>query len=229
MTAIDALNAGLVKEALAMAFAGVRNDPDDGGARSLLTQLLCVVGDWSSAASQATVLAKESPAYGPSSAAWRWLIHLEQRRLPAASVGDGQEAANLRVRVNGAEWQGVEDVHPAYRGVFEVFVPDGRMWVEWNQVVRWVAPAPSRVCDLVWLPGELTLRDGFQGRAYAAVRYPGSALDPDPVVQLARTTRWVDLPTGGENVVGGRLLRASGTEGEASIPEIRELEVLHGA
>lgn len=138
----------------------------------------------------------------------------EEARRPVAGIRNGNAFDDLR------------DCDDLFASVFEVLTSTGKYyWVPMARVTRVAARKPERPIDLLWLPVEMTVRDGPDGVVYLPTVYGNTrATDPAPLL-LGRETDWDESPAG---VVRGRGLRLF-LAGEQDLSPMQLGEITMGA
>ena len=146
--------------------------------------------------------------------------------LAAAGRGEHESAAELVAeaidaqpeltgRVNGEPLGSLRDMDDQLGSVLEVFAGGRYLWLPLEHIARLKAAPPRHLLDLLWLPAELTDRDGATSIVHLPVLYEGSSRgDGDPRCATGRVTEW--YATGGEleRGRGQRLLGWSTPAGE---------------
>ena len=108
-------------------------------------------------------------------------------------------------RMGDAPFADFRDLDDMFAGVFEVLTSTGKYyWVPVANVTRLVPRKPERPIDLLWLPVEMTVRDGPDGVVYLPTVYGGGSADDEDALRLGRATDWDDTV---EGAVRGRGLR----------------------
>ncbi len=97
---------------------------------------------------------------------------------------------------NGTKIEWIADSDPRFGPCFEAFV--GGRWglVAFESVRELKSEGPEDLRDRVWLPMELTLKDGAAFSGFLPVLYPGSETHSEVGIKLGRTTEWTDEPSG---------------------------------
>ncbi|MBL9009725.1 MAG: virulence protein SciE type [Alphaproteobacteria bacterium] len=143
--------------------------------------------------------------------------------IAAEARGDAATAASLRTsafdgapdtpgEADGTAFTFLADADARFGPSLEVIL-DGRYGlVPFESVTELTCDGVTDLRDLVFLPARLTLRTGQAGNVFLPARYPGAAVDEDPLVKLARKTEWVDHGDLGNAGRGQHLLDADGAE-----------------
>ncbi|MCA8977196.1 MAG: SciE type virulence protein [Planctomycetes bacterium] len=151
------------------------------------------------------VLSDPTPVVRDSLAAFAMLRSGDSAR--AAELLQGVEAARgpLQGRMAGTAFDGMRDLDDLFQGVFEVLTSTGMYyWVPIENVIRLLPRRPERPIDLLWLPVEMSVRDGPDGVVYLPSVYGSTDAADSDAIRLGRETDWDESP---EGVVRGRGLR----------------------
>jgi type VI secretion system protein ImpE len=142
-----------------------------------------------------------------------------RRRLEAvaaARAGDAARTAELLQaveagrgtvpgRMGGETFDDLRDLDDQFAGVFEVLTSTGKYyWVPTASVTRFAPRRPERPIDLLWLPVEMTVRDGPEGVVYMPTIYGDTGAADGDAQLLGRATDWIE---GANGVVRGHGLR----------------------
>jgi type VI secretion system protein ImpE len=152
----------------------------------------------------------------------QWMAFLlESLRL----VGEAQygQAIELRHQAfeSAAESSGTIDEQPfgwiadadsRLGPVMEVILNGRYFWVPFLQIRAIAVTAVTDLRDLVWLPAHFTWVNGGEAFGLVPTRYPGSENAPDPAIQLARKTEWIELADGIAKGSGQRMLATDQNE-----------------
>jgi type VI secretion system protein ImpE len=145
-----------------------------------------------------------------------WLAMLAQA-LKLDGGGDASAARELRERgrqqaaarpgtIGGTEaFAWLMDADPRLGPALEVVVEGQYRWLPLDGLEELRAEPPKAMRDLVWQPVALRLAGGNEFAAFVPTRYPGSELDDDDAIRLAKETRWIDKD-GEQWGLGQRLL-----------------------
>lgn len=133
-----------------------------------------------------------------------------------------EETPNLTGLVDGQPFDGFRDCDDLLAPVLEVILLRDYIWVPWEQVREIEFTPPTRLRDVMWLPGKMTMIDGQSRRAFFPSMYVGSDATSDAEVRVGRATIWDELPGGIVRGLGARILLA-GDEGKSMI-HIRQIE-----
>jgi len=135
--------------------------------------------------------------------------------LAALSRGEGREAEALRDKAfdEATETPGhwgetafkrISDSDSRFGPAFEAIVAGRWGLIGFDEISSIRSEGPRDLRDIVWLPVEMTFRDGQSAAALMPARYPGTEAADDDAVRLARSTLWRDGALGGEGI-GQRL------------------------
>lgn len=125
--------------------------------------------------------------------------------------------------LNGAAIDWIADADPRFGPCFEALI--GGRWglMPFEAVESIKTDGPQDLRDLVWLQATITLTSGSVAAALLPARYPGSERDPDPEVQLARTTVWRETPIG--EIGCGQKLWSTSAGDEVGLLSLRDLSL----
>src|SRR5579859_1563782 len=87
MSAGEHFKAGRLRDAIAAQTQEVRQNPNDGGRRSFLAELLCFAGDWSRADTQLDAIPKPDADMALAVGQFRHLLRAEQVRQEFFTAG----------------------------------------------------------------------------------------------------------------------------------------------
>jgi type VI secretion system protein ImpE len=154
--------------------------------------------------------------------------------VKALAQGRPQEAASLRERafdaapvvsgeINDEPFEWIADADMRLGPVLEVVVNGRYFWMPFGAVSVLRAEPPADLRDAVWMPANLTLRNGGECVALIPTRYAGTVASGDVAAMLARATRWNDA--GNETYVGvGQRLLAT-DRGDVALMDLRSLRM----
>jgi len=160
-----------------------------------------------------------------------WLALLIQS-LTLLGSGQPAQASQLRAdafeqapasngSLNGTAFSWIADADSRLGPVMEVLLNGIYYWVPFNRISAVGIEPPADIRDLIWLPAHFTWTNGGEADGLIPVRYPGSESDPDPAIQLARRTRWIQLEEDTFLGSGQRILATDSAE--LGLLEVREL------
>lgn len=139
-----------------------------------------------------------------------WLAMLFQA-LKLDAQGKHAEAAPLRAQaleqaeasagsIDGQAFEWIADADPRFGPCLEIVLEGGYAWVPFSRIKQLLFDPPTDLRDKVWLPAQVTWRNGGQAVGFVPARYPGSEKAGDDDFTLARKTDWIaetdDLQTG---------------------------------
>lgn len=156
-----------------------------------------------------------------------WVAQLI-KALQLDGQGHGEAAQQLREQafeaapavageLNGEAFAWCADVDPRLGPILELIVNGRYVWLPMDNLASLRCEAPSDLRDLVWLPAELTLRNGGSTVALIPSRYPDTLGCGDDAALLARKVDWLD----NGYPIGQRLLATD--NGEVGLFELRSL------
>jgi type VI secretion system protein ImpE len=122
----------------------------------------------------------------------------------AAAPGRGAEAGALRSEameqaraipgaVDGHRFEWIADADSRLGPVCEAVIDGRYYWVPFERLRSVTLEAPADLRDVVWMPAHLGLVNGGDTAALIPARYPGSELDKDGLIRLARKTEWDEM------------------------------------
>lgn len=182
------------------------------------------------AARAAVFAGRQSPVVVGEPEAWLALL-LQALKLDA--LGKHAEAAPLRAQaleqaatsagsVDGKPFEWLADADPRFGPCLEVVLESGYAWVPFARIQQLQFDAPTDLRDKVWMPAQITWRNGGQAVGFVPARYPGSEQFGDDDLTLGRKTDWV--PLGGDAYAGrGQRMLASDVD-EYPLLDVRLLE-----
>jgi type VI secretion system protein ImpE len=133
-----------------------------------------------------------------------------------------QDAAARSGTINTDAFAWIMDADPRLGPTLEVIVEGQYRWLPLEGLEELRAEAPKAMRDLVWQPVALRLAGGSELAAFVPTRYPGSELEEDDAVRLAKETRWVEKD-GEQWGFGQRLLATDG--GDHAFLDVRALRL----
>lgn len=178
--------------------------------------------------------AKEPLVFGQPQ---EWVALLIQA-LQALARGEAAAAADLRGRafeaaeatpgevISGendpAPFDWVADADMRLGPVLEVVVNGRYFWMPFNVIATLRLDPPEDLRDAVWMPANLTLRNGGEFVALIPTRYAGTTERGTDAQKLSRATSWEDA--GAETWVGlgQRLLTTQ--DGDIAVMDLRSLQ-----
>ncbi|MCY1263697.1 ImpE protein [compost metagenome] len=132
-----------------------------------------------------------------------------------------EAAPAIAGRINGEPFGWCADADPRLGPVLEVIINGRYAWLPMAHVASLRCEAPEDLRDLVWMPAELTLRNGGATVALIPSRYPDTLAAGDDAALLGRRIDWLEngVP------IGQRLFATD--KGETALFELRSLEFDH--
>lgn len=161
----------------------------------------------------------------------RWLALLIEAVRVAAGAGPSagsslreeafEQAPATAGSLNGEPFDWLADADPRLGPVLEACLNGAYYWIPIHRLQRVEIEAPSDLRDMVWTPATLEWSNGGRTVALIPTRYPGSEVDADGLIRLARKTEWREA---GPEVFLGAGQRVLATDaGEYPLLEIREI------
>lgn len=161
-----------------------------------------------------------------------WLAPLIQA-LKLDAEGHAEAAQRLREQafdaapaiageLNDEPFAWCADADPRLGPVLELIVNGRYVWLPMENIASLSCEAPSDLRDLVWMPAELTLRNGGSTVALIPSRYPDTVELGDDAARLARKVDWLDSGV----PIGQRLFATD--RGETALFDLRSLRFAAG-
>lgn len=107
--------------------------------------------------------------------------------------------------------------------VLELILNGRYYWAPFQQICAIKITEATDLRDLVWLPAHFTWINGGEAFGLIPTRYPGSETAPDPALQLARKTEWIELAPGVVKGSGQRMLATD--QNEYPLLDIRSINI----
>jgi type VI secretion system protein ImpE len=124
----------------------------------------------------------------------------------AALLALADEAVpEVKGTLNGNAFEGLRDCDDLFGPVLEVMAHGEYFWLPVEQVESLSACAPKFPRDLLWLPANLSVREGPAGEVFLPVLYLGSHEHSDEQIKLGRGTDWNHSEGGPARGMGTRL------------------------
>jgi len=163
----------------------------------------------------------------------QWVGHLVDA-LQADGQGEYARAADLRAqaledarpipgRIDGQAFAWIADADPRIGPVLEAQVNGGYYWVPFEHIAHITLETPVDLCDLVWIPARLTLRDEGVHAALLPARYPLPGTQVEDAHLQSRLTSWQQTGADAWQGVGVKVL-ATNTD-ETSILDARDIQL----
>ena len=144
---------------------------------------------------------------------------LRQQAMEEAPVSSGQ--------LNAQPFEWIADADSRLGPVLEAVINGRYCWVPFSALSKAKFDAPEDLRDLVWLPAHLELANGGEVVALVPSRYPGSGMEPDALLRMARKTEWVEMAEGQYRGLGQRMLITS--TAEVGLLDARDLTLVPSA
>jgi len=110
-----------------------------------------------------------------------------------------QEMPEIRVTLNGQQFQNFRNADDLFAGVLEVFAHGRYIWLGLEQLRHLTIKPPRYPRDLLFIPVHLETEES-EGDIFLPSTYPGTYEHVSDEVKLGRMTEWKDL---GESVTMG--------------------------
>lgn len=160
-----------------------------------------------------------------------WLAWLLES-LQARSQGSSAASDALRARafdaapacsgsLNGEPFAWIADADMRLGPVCEAIIEGRYYWLPFERLSRIVIEPPADLRDAVWMPAHFEFVNGGGSVGLIPTRYPGSELQGDGAIRLARRTEWIELPGGVYFGLGQRVLATD--RGEQALMDLREI------
>ena len=139
-----------------------------------------------------------------------WMSALT-RSLEAFGKGNAAEGNELRGQafdgapdsagtLNDRDFTRLADVDARFGPVFEAMIAGRWGLIPFEAVSEIKSEGPRDLCDVVWLPIEITLRSGPGLAGFIPARYPGTELAPESELRLGKRTEWRQGASGEEGL-----------------------------
>ena len=117
-----------------------------------------------------------------------------------------EQATESTGHINEQPFSWIADADTRLGPVLE-FILNGRYyWAPFTQISALSSNKPGDLRDLVWLPTQFTWVNGGQAYGLVPARYPGSESSPDPAIQMAGKTEWLEIADDIHQGFGQRML-----------------------
>ena len=137
-----------------------------------------------------------------------------------------EQAAESTGQINEQPFAWIADADARLGPVFEVILNGSYYWVPFSQLIEFSTKAPESLRDLVWQPAQFTWVNGGQVYGLVPTRYPGSDLSPDPAIQMAKKTEWLEVADGIHLGAGQRMLATD--QADYPLLEVRSINCQQG-
>ena len=160
-----------------------------------------------------------------------WVALLAQS-LNAQAAGQADRAAKLREdafdqapatpgEMDGSAFEWIADADSRLGPVLEIVINGKYFWMPFNVLARMSFDAPADLRDAVWMPTNLTLKNGGELVGLVPTRYAGTAERGSDALRLSRGTEWEDLGADGFGGLGQRLLVTDAAE--TGLMDVRQI------
>lgn len=222
---------GKLTEAIASLNAEVRDHPTDVQRRTFLFELLCFDANYERAAKQLDVLAQGDPEAMTGILSYHTVLACELARQEMFDSGSFPESESaprpVRGRLNGEPFEWLEDADPRIGARLELFLGGQYNWLPLEHLKSVRMEPPERLRDLLWATASIEAGDALDGADFGEALIPAltplAARHSDDLVRLGRATEWIDLDSGLQAPVGGKMLLVD--DEEFPLLEVRELEI----
>jgi type VI secretion system protein ImpE len=162
-----------------------------------------------------------------------WLALLLQA-LAVAGQGHEADAQALRAQaledgravpgtIDGNAFEWIADADSRLGPVCEAIIDGRYYWIPFERIRSISLEAPSDLRDVVWMPSQIRLENSGDVAALLPVRYPGSEIDHDGSIRLARKTEWDEVAPKTFHGRGQRMLTTD--VDEYSLLNVRRIEL----
>lgn len=211
MTPHAHFQAGELDQAIMVLGEELRSNPLDPQRRTFLFELLCFAGQYDRAEKQLDILAGQAgEEKSLGLLAYRSALHAQRTREAMFLSGDYPQAQAEPAGngfCNGETFEDFSDTDPRVGEHFELFVAGSYTWVPFRFVQNLDIEPPTKLRDLLWAKGRVTLVPGapFQemGEVFLPVLTPLAHKSSDASVRLGRATLWT-VEKNGEQVPDGQ-------------------------
>jgi type VI secretion system protein ImpE len=132
-----------------------------------------------------------------------------------------EQAPDTPGTCDGIAFDWIADADGRFGPAFEAILGGKYGLVPFDQVTGITSEGPCDLRDIVWYPVQIAFRNGQSAAAFIPARYPGSEVDEDVAIRLARATGWADRDWGQQGS-GQRLWSLSGGE-DRGLLELRQI------
>ena len=233
MDAQTLFKAGKLTEAVAAVTAYLRDNPGDLKNRTFLFELLCFTGDFDRAEKQLTIVMQESSKESMlGTLLYKAALNAEKTRLEMFEKKTfpqptGPPKGQLRGKLNGKEFESLEDADERIGAKLEVFAAGDYLWISYHDIASIKMEEPKKLRDLFWAPARLTTGPTFRSRELGEILLPAIAplswQHSNDEVRLGRATEYCEDENGETAPYGGKTLLVDGEE--VALLDVRELEI----
>jgi type VI secretion system protein ImpE len=108
-----------------------------------------------------------------------------------ARLADVEEKTpTFKGTIGGQAFAQLRDADDRVAAVLELFHGSDYVWLPLAHIVRIDVTAPRRLRELAWVHAHVETYEGSAGDVFLPARYPGTELDPDPLVRIGKQTAW---------------------------------------
>lgn len=233
MDAQTLLKAGKLTAAVSALTAYLRDNPADLKNRTFLFELLCFTGDFDRAEKQLNIVQLEGNKESMlgsllyTSALRAEKIRQEMFETKTFPQPTGKPAGPVRGKLNGKEFNSLEDADSRIGAKLEVFAAGDYLWISYHDIAAIKMEEPKKLRDLFWAPARLTTGPTFRSRELGEILLPAIAplswQHESDDVRLGRTTEFCEDEAGDTAPYGSKTLLVDGEE--IALLDIRELEI----
>ena len=160
-----------------------------------------------------------------------WIaLMLEALKLDAA--GNHAAAAEMRGKaldeapaapgkIDGVAFEWLADADSRMGPLLEMIINGKYFWVPMYRLAHLEMDAPSDLRDFVWTGATVTLANGGTNVALIPTRYPGSEMQDDNALRMARSTEWREMAPDSFAGLGQRMFTTDAAD--ISLLDIRDL------
>ena len=233
MDAQTLFKAGKLTEAVSALTAYLRDNPMDLKSRTFLFELLCFTGDFERAEKQLNIVEQEGNKDSKlGTLLYIGALHAERTRQEMFQTKTfpqptGKPAGPLRGKLNGKEFESLQDADPRIGEKLEVFAAGDYLWISFRDIASVKIEEPKKLRDLFWAQARLTTGPSFRSRELGEILLPAIAplswQHEDDLVRLGRVTEFCEDETGVTAPYGGKTLLVDGEE--IALLDVRDLEI----
>lgn len=233
MDAQTLFKAGKLTEAVSALTAYLRDNPGDLKSRTFLFELLCFTGNFDRAEKQLTIVQQESNKESMlgsllyTSALRAEKIRQEMFETKTFPQPTGKPLGPVRGKLNGKEFNSLEDADPRIGAKLEVFAAGDYLWISYHDIASVKMEPPKKLRDLFWTPARLNTGPTFRSRELGEILLPAIAplswQHESDEVRLGRATEFCEDESGDTAPYGSKTLLVDGEE--FALLDVRELEI----
>ena len=132
----------------------------------------------------------------------QWMaMMVEAARLSAG--GHISQAQELRAQafesapvtsgtIDGKRFEWIADADTRFGPILEAVVNGGYYWIPYQHIQKVQIDEPVDLRDSVWMPAHFVWANGGDSVGLIPTRYPGSEVNEESSIRLARRTEWID-------------------------------------